>query len=188
MWVPATEPGFEHLKLTVLPHRVTASGLIIGLVDNLPFRVHYEIGCDVEWGVRRVDVQQLDLPTERAVYLVSDGAGEWETADSEPLPAFDGCLDVDISATPFTNTIPIRRLNLQAGQSADLKVLYVSVPSMTLQLVQQQYTCLERYDTGGVYRYEGFPSGFTAQLIVDRDGIVIDYPDGWRRVLPEGGN
>ena len=188
MWVPATEPGIEHLKLTELPHRVTASGLIIGLSDNKPYRIHYEIGCDVGWGVRRVDIQQLDLPSENAVYLVGDGMGHWATADGEPLPTYDGCHDVDISITPFTNSIPIRRLNLEPGQSADLKVLHVTVPAMTLKTMDQRYTCLERHDTGGVYRYESTGSGFSADLTVDRDGIVIDYPGGWRRVLPEGGN
>lgn len=188
MWVPVTEPGIEHLKLTELPHRVTASGLIIGLSHNNPYRVHYEIGCDAHWGVRRVDIQQLDIPGEQAVYLVSDGAGHWATADGEPLPAFDGCQDVDISITPFTNTIPIRRLDLKAGQSVDIKALHITVPAMTLKAMGQRYTCLDLNDTGGVYRYESLDSGFTAELTADRDGIVINYPGGWRRVLPEGGS
>jgi len=189
MWVPATEPGFEHLKLTELPHRVTASGLVIGLDDKKnPYRVHYEIGCDAQWGVRRVDIQQLDLPAENAIYLVGDGAGHWATADGEPLPAFDGCQDVDISITPFTNTIPVRRMNPQAGQSVELNVLHITAPAMTLKTMAQRYTCLERYDTGGVYKYESPASGFTARLTVDRDGVVIDYPGGWRRVLPDGGS
>jgi hypothetical protein len=36
-----------------------------------------------------------------------------------------------------------------------------------------------------MYKYEGLESGFTAELQTDRDGLVLDYPDLWRRVWPE---
>ena len=31
-----------------------------------------------------------------------------------------------------------------------------------------------------MYRYESLKSGFTAELKVDEDGLVIDYPDIFR--------
>ena len=171
MWVPAQKPGFEHLKLVELPKRVTVSSLIIG-IENDPYRLHYEIGCDAHWHVRRVDIQLLDVPTERAVYLVTDGNGHWATADGEPLPEFDGCIDIDISNTPFSNTIPIRRLNLHAGKSADLKVLNIAAPGMKISLVEHRYTCLERHDRGGTYHFESLSDKTEVQLTIDRDGIV----------------
>ena len=39
-------------------------------------------------------------------------------------------IDVDISATPFTNTLPIRRLGLQPGEFAELDVAFVDAPAM----------------------------------------------------------
>ena len=35
-----------------------------------------------------------------------------------------GCEYVDISETPFTNTLVIRRLGLTPGESADISVAY----------------------------------------------------------------
>ena len=35
-----------------------------------------------------------------------------------------GCKYVDISETPFTNTLVIRRLGLTPGESADISVPY----------------------------------------------------------------
>jgi len=48
--------------------------------------------------------------------------------------------------------------------------------------VMQRYTCLERGDDGSLYRYEGLGTGFVTNLPVDPDGLVLDYPDIFRRV------
>ena len=187
MWVPVDRPGFEHLKLVELPKRVTVSSLIIG-IEHDPYRLRYEIGIDGQWCVRRVDIELLDVATERAVSLVANGDGQWATADGEPLPEFDGCIDIDISNTPFSNTIPIRRLNLQVGQSAAVKVLLVTVPGMKLTMAEHRYTCLERHDAGGTYHFESLTDKTETQLTIDRDGIVTDYPGGYRRVIFDGGH
>lgn len=177
------EPGLEHLHLTQDMAGRVADGLVIGVLDNTPFRLHYRIVCDAGWQVREATV---DLQGARAtrVELRTDRAGHWTTPTGDALPALDGCLDVDIRATPFTNTLPIRRLALQPGASAELLVAYISVPDLDVRAVRQRYTCLDARPDGGTYRYESLTSGFTAELLLDADGLVIDYPDVWRRVWP----
>ena len=93
----------------------------------------------------------------------------------------DGWIDVDISATPFTNTLPIRRLGLEHGESEELTVTYIRVPELLVGPERQRYGCLEAQTDGGLYRFEALPSGFTAELPVDVDGLVIDYPGLFRR-------
>ena len=44
-----------------------------------------------------------------------------------------GCIDVDIRATPFTNTLPIRRLALQPGESRDLRMAFIDVPGLDVR-------------------------------------------------------
>jgi hypothetical protein len=92
------------------------------------------------------------------------------------------CIDIDISATPFTNTLPIRRLQLARGQSSEIKVVYIAVPEMELKPAMQRYTCLEIKPYGRLYRYESLPSGYTNEFWVDTDGLIIDYPGLFRRV------
>ena len=115
---------------------------------------------------------------------MADGAGRWTTASGDALPVLDGCIDVDISATPFTNTLPIRRLALHPGEARDLDVEYVSVPDLAVMLDGQRYTCLERGTQGGLYVYASLDSAFRADLAVDADGLVLDYPELFRRVWP----
>ena len=64
------------------------------------------------------------------VCLRADGAGNWTDADGTPLPALQGCVDVDLSGSPFTNTLPIRRLgdNLRARQ--EIRVTYIDLPKL----------------------------------------------------------
>jgi hypothetical protein len=94
----------------------------------------------------------------------------------------DGCHDVDIRVTPFTNTLPIRRLALAPGASAELRVGYITVPDLSIRPVRQRYTCLARSESGGIFRYDSLDSGFRADLTVDAHGLVVEYPGIWMRV------
>ena len=180
MWAPWEGPGLEHLRLVTSGSGIVANGLVIGLEAGRPFRISYEIRCDGRWRVREVRVATPD--SERPVIeLLANGEGRWNGRGGEPLPELDGCIDVDISATPFTNTLPIRRLGLEPGESEELVVTYVRVPELLVGPERQRYGCLEAQVDGGLYRLEALPSGFTAELPVDADGLVIDYPGLFRR-------
>jgi uncharacterized protein len=184
MWSPWTGPGLEHLHLLEQQEGMLADGLILGVEEQVPFRVHYTIHCDLQWRLRAV---HLSIPgsTSPSLHFFTDGGGSWTTEDGEAIPSLNGCLDVDISATPFTNTLPIRRLALQPGSSATLSMAYIAMPQMHIEATQQRYTCLEVTSSGGRYLYESLKDGvsrFTAELPVDRDGLVLDYPGVFRRV------
>jgi uncharacterized protein len=116
------------------------------------------------------------------VELSVDENGRWSASGGRLQAGLAGCVDVDISATPFTNTLPIRRLALEPGSSSEIDVLYVAVvPTLELTRVQQRYTCLEAGEHTGRYLYESPATGLRAELVVDGDGLVIDYPGVWDR-------
>lgn len=183
MWVPWEGPGLEHLRLRQDQSGILADGIVIGLHAGRPFRFGYRIRCDARWRALEVTVGLLS-PREVELALVSDGQGRWATPDGQGVSAIQGAIDVDVSATPFTNTLPIRRLGLKPGQSAELSVAYIAVPELRLETARQRYTCLESRQDGGRYRYESPARGFSAELVVDREGLVIDYPGLFRRVWP----
>jgi uncharacterized protein len=180
MWAPWEGPGLEHLRLLTSDDGAVANGLVIGLEAGRPFRIGYEIRCDGRWRVREVRATAPDSE-QPVLELLADGEGRWKRRSGEPVPELDGCIDVDISATPFTNTLPIRRLGLEPGGSADVDVAYVRVPELLVGPERQRYGCFEARADGGGYRFEALPSGFTAELPIDSDGLVIDYPGLFRR-------
>ena len=181
MWTPWSDPGLEHLHLQQQDGNILADSIIVGISNRMPFRLHYEITCDSNWSVKKLGLTLLS-GNRKSLTIQADGQGHWYTHTGDPLLSLEGCIDVDISATPFTNTLPIRRLELRPGQSAELLVAYILIPEMELLTDRQRYTSLESYAHGALYRYESLESNFIAELPVDSDGLVIDYPSLFRSV------
>lgn len=186
LWKPWTGCGLEHLSLATEGASVVADGVVIGADSSELFRVRYRVHCDAQWRVRELDARSL-LNDGDIIRLLADGKGSWTTPEGETITALDGCVDVDISVTPFTNTLPIRRLALKPGAFEEIQVAYINVPEMTVEPARQRYTYLERGFDGALYRYESLDGhfvSFTAELPVDADGLVLDYPGLFKRVNP----
>jgi hypothetical protein len=181
IWQPWDEPGIEHVRLTEDTSGAVADSFLFRVFDLRPVRMRYEIRVDDAWRLRQVDIDQWD-PDHRQLMLRSDGEGSWIDADGRPLPDLASCIDVDLTATAFTNTLPIRRLGLKPGEAAVIDVAYIRVPELSVEAVQQRYTCLAQSDNGARYRYEGLGTDFRTELDVDASGFVLDYPDIFRRV------
>jgi hypothetical protein len=93
-------------------------------------------------------------------------------------------VDVDVYPSPFTNTLPIRRLpDPVIGRPVAIAVAWVTLPELTVQVARQEYTLLARDADSARWRFRALDSDFTAELDVDGDGLVRDYPDIARRVF-----
>ncbi|UVW27110.1 putative glycolipid-binding domain-containing protein [Massilia sp. H6] len=173
--------GLEHLNLQQRHDVIVAEGVIIGVApvtgDDGSFGCTYRICCDDHWRVRAVEVHTAG---GGSCVLTTDGGGRWRDGDGRPIPELAGCLDVDISATPFTNTLPIRRLGEQLRQRTALNVAYISVPTLALAPAEQAYTRLAQRR----YLYEGPVGSYQAEIEVDPDGLVVAYPALFRRLAP----
>ncbi|QBD76491.1 hypothetical protein EPA93_10910 [Ktedonosporobacter rubrisoli] len=180
-WVPLALPGLEQLRLVENETDVIADSIVLGVEGATPFRLWYQVRMDNNWNMRGC-LLQSGGEKDQAVHLYTDGQGHWTDATGATRSELDGCLYIDISCTPFTNTLPLRRLALSPGESADLQVVYIAIPDLSISPVRQRYTCLSRTASGGIYRYDGLERNFTADLPVDVRGLVIDYPGLWKRV------
>ncbi|WP_256077360.1 putative glycolipid-binding domain-containing protein [Massilia sp. YIM B04103] len=175
-WVPEQGVGLEHLELRETEQGLLAAGMVIGSRYASSYGLFYEIELARDWTVRQV---RLASPDGARLLLSADGAGRWFDADGQPLPALDGCIDVDISASCFTNTIPIRRLGEGLRQRQLIDVAFIRIPGMSVEKAEQAYAMAGAPDR---YRYEGVSSHFEAMLKVDADGFVIDYPQLFKRI------
>lgn len=188
-WRPAGEVGLEQLHLRPESEGgARALGFILRKLGERHVRCRYELVVDAAWRTRRLSIAVTgpDESDARRLLLEGDGAGNWRSGEAA-RPELAGCLDVDLQASPFTNTLPIRRLGLEAGAAAPVRAVYVAFPGLDVQAAEQRYTCLAPLGAnGGRYRYDdaGPFSGFTAELAVDADGLVLDYPELFERVWP----
>ncbi len=149
MWSAWDAPGLGHLHMALHKDGDVDDGIFIGVTEGRPFRVACEVRCDVGRRGRAVRVGVPGSGVPRVV-LLSDGQGNWTRPDGRAVPELRGRSDVDISVTPFTNTLPIRRLGLAPGDSAELSVAYFEGTELQAWPEPQQYTCLEKYDRGGL--------------------------------------
>ena len=178
VWSSVEYPGMEYLTLKADEHGIEAASVVVGVESVGPFRLDYRLYCGPRYEIRTVSAA-IDGGAE--LRLTSDGHGHWFGRDGVPLPELNDCFDVDISATPFTNTLPIRRLDWQAGQSQEFRMVFITVPTLVVTVERQRYTCLEKTESGATFRFEALGGDFTALLPVDSFGLVLDYPGLFRR-------
>ncbi|MGZ9809741.1 putative glycolipid-binding domain-containing protein [Pseudoroseicyclus sp. H15] len=180
-WQDWAGEGLEHCLCREGAEGLRLEGNVAGTRGGL-YGGHYLVRTDERFATRELRVRYAGGPE---LYVEADGAGRWiDRLTGEALPQLEGCLDVDIGMTPATNTLPIRRLRLAEGESRDIVVSYVPLPhqiegAFLPNRAEQRYTCLT---PGRRFRYHGLFRGFTAVLEVDDAGLVLDYPETFRRV------
>jgi hypothetical protein len=175
IWTSHFQFSTEHVIVEPDEGGWSIRGTALAVFDELPAAVTYSLGCDSTWLTRDVLVT-IELGLDSESVALSTANGKW-TVDGKPRTDLDGCTDIDLGITPFTNTLPIRRLNLQIGASAPASAAWVRFPDLGVERLDQTYTRLSE----NIYRYES-SSGFTAELTVDDFGIVRQYGDLWSLV------
>lgn len=186
IWSYPAGPGMEHMRLSREGPGYLADGLYIGCDESgAPYRLHYIVEIDGDWGMRSLKATLLLGATDGAteIALTVDDSGAWRDAAGDIVADLNGCHEADLAATPFTNTLPIRRLGLAAGESAEISVAYIEAPDLRVRPVRQRYTCVRPFGpAGGQYRYEALFSTLNGDLSVDADGLVIDFSGHFERV------
>lgn len=173
-WKPLGGDGLEHLQLRV-DHGVTAKGMIVGDRFGLPYALRYDISCDEQWRVRELRIEDIN---GKGLVLKGNGEGHWVDHEGRHLRELDGAIDVDLAASAFTNTLPLRRLGAGLVERTVIQVAYVAVPDLSCTLARQAYTRLSKDQVS----YEGPDRDFQAKLEVDQDDVVVLYPGLFVRV------
>jgi len=149
----------------------TASG-IVGREQ-----VQYVLRLSPTWQVRQFMLfRDLDEPD---LWLATDGGGRWGEMNGAHRVELDGCLDVALDITPFTATIPIRRLPLHVGHTADITTVRVDVDTLDVQPDHQRYTRLDTHR----WAFTRLETGAVIEFDVDEHGLALDQPDRFRRSL-----
>ncbi|MFZ4811231.1 MAG: putative glycolipid-binding domain-containing protein [Ilumatobacteraceae bacterium] len=169
-WVAWDGDGDEELTLTWENEGWTASGIVSRE------RVQYVLRLSAAWQVRQLLLfRDLDEPD---LWLATDSHGRWGEMNGAHRTDLDGCTDLMLPITPFTATLPIRRLPLLVGHTAEISVVTVDVETLELKPHAQRYT---RLDT---HRWSvGDADGRVDTFDVDEHGLVLDLPDRFRRSI-----
>jgi uncharacterized protein len=201
------ERGAEFAEVSLGEGYLRAAGVAVGAAP-LPYRLDYELECADGFVTRRLLVRAHGASWSRRLLLSRDLQGVWgveASAEGEadlPEPggdpaAFAAALDCDLGECPVTNTMPVLRHGLLLGGAPrDFVMAWVSVPDLSVRASAQRYTFVGApaaaaagsaaagsAGTGSagtaVVRYES--GTFSADVVFDDDGLVVDYPGLGRR-------
>jgi hypothetical protein len=172
MWRRIDRSSLERcvLETTATGHRL--AGTVLTVVESVPYEIRYTVIVDAAWRTTTVGVNVQGTGNDRTLALTADGSGGWTVGDA-PLPELSGIVDVDFGWTPATNTLPIRRLGLEVGQSAEIVAAWFGFPERDLDVSPQTYERLAER------RYRFRSGDFQTDLTVNEHGLVTAYPGGW---------
>jgi uncharacterized protein len=191
-WAKDDPFGVEFAELALSPMYLSAEGVAIGS-EPYPYRLDYTLETASGFVTSRLRVSASGEGWRRTLDLRRDAAGVWSVAAGEEgdvdLPVlcgdpacFAAALDCDLALSPVTNLMPVLRHGLLLGGSVELTMAWVSVPDLRVRADGQRYTFIRGNDEYRVVRYEAMDGSFAADITLDSDGIVIDYPGIARRL------
>jgi uncharacterized protein len=166
-WRRLDEWGLEVLRLKTGTEGVEVRSSVLH-AGQQPFDLRYEWMLDETWRTRALSLH-LRTDDDRSMTIERAGPAAWRI-DATRRADLDGCDEIDVSATPFCNSLAIRHLQRRSGE---LTTAYVDVPAFSVTPSRQRYERLGpdrwRYvDLGAV-------AGFQAVLDLDKDGLVHRY-------------
>jgi hypothetical protein len=176
LWTGIEYHSLENCILTITDEGSEINSSIIGAYATKLYRIEYRITTNQYWETTFFEIKsQFDHAFEM-INFRKEGRESWYV-NGQRDGKFNGCIDIDISLTPFTNTLPINRLNLFEKEWQQIKVLYVDILGRKITPVQQKYTKLSQTR----YKYENVPNDFEAVISVDDLGLVVKYPRLFKR-------
>ena len=155
IWKGIYYQSLEHCTVSFGDAGNEISSTIIGEHEGQLYKVEYQIRTNARWEVLYV---HLSAQMNAVTHI-------WE-------PSLEGLVFIDISLTPFTNTLPVNSLQLGVGERRVIDLIYIDVLENEIKRTQQVYERL----TNSEYLFETIDGSFRAVIRVNEQGLVVDYP------------
>ncbi|MWV51442.1 hypothetical protein GRS96_19415 (plasmid) [Rathayibacter sp. VKM Ac-2803] len=154
-------------------HRLT--GHTTAQESSALWSVGYDVAVDSSWRTATVYATTVTHSGKSDLTLTRGSSGGW-TANGEPRPDLDGCVDVDFESSAVTNTLPLHRLHFVRGVGVDVPAAFVRAEDLRVERLEQRYTLLETGPEQSLFHYESSTFEFACDLRFDSAGLIIEYP------------
>ena len=175
-WKALDWQGWEHLDLVESAAGVTARGALIGEREGARYGALYEVELSPDWVFRSIAIRRTDGCT--LTLRTHDGA--WIGNGGRRLPELEGCIDIDLSGSPFTNTLPVRRAVWETGVPQHFTMAWIPLDTLEPFPDGQSYTRLGE----GRFRYQSADRSFERVIEFGADGLVRRYPGLFEAIPP----
>jgi hypothetical protein len=175
VWRRLDQPGHDSAHITFQDPFWCLEGVAVFIEDKRPCKLDYQILCDYSWKTILGRVNGWVGKKTVELEFAADAKRRWRINKKE-CPSVEGCIDIDLSFTPATNLLPIRRLQLPVGKESVVRAAWLRFPVFSLEPLEQKY----RHLTAETYRYESLGGKFIKKLTVNSIGFVTNYPGFWK--------
>ena len=173
LWRRLDQAGHDSARLNQGAAGAILEGTALFDEAGRPCKLDYRVVCDAQWRTVSARVTGWLDATGIDVEMAVDETRIW-TFNGRTCPDVQGCADIDLSFSPATNLLPIRRARLVIGARADVRAAWFRFPDPTLESLSQTY---ERVAESR-YRYES--GTFVTMLETNAGGFVTHYPGRWQ--------
>lgn len=186
-WQGLDAQRMEGVRIVLGERGMRATGAVVSAAtDHAPaYSATYSLATGENGVVSRISVRAVTETDERQVTLNRTEDGIWlaDHGQGAVRTDFDGALDVDLAACVLFNALPIRRLGLhrQPGEH-DIPMVWVDLPDLTVHLTRQRYRSVSVGSAGEPSTVGFSQDDFAAEITVDAEGMVLDYPGLARRL------
>ncbi|WP_158290385.1 putative glycolipid-binding domain-containing protein [Halobacillus salinus] len=176
-WERKEHTGAEFLSITQNDSNIIAEGVVLFTTEVDAYKFAYKVVTDSRWFTKSIEIINLELNEKFCLH--SNLKGKWYVNNNE-LSDMDGMIDIDISVTPFSNTLPINRFKWEQGQERNFNMLYIDVPSLELMKLEQIYKFKGSTEDGS-RKFQYKCRNYETVVTVDQDGLIIEYPEAFIR-------
>jgi hypothetical protein len=167
IWHSPQLSSMEHFRYREQDQGHILSGTVVLPRAGIPTTITYEINVNSEWETVGAVVLCSDSDEQRQIEIgVRDGTW-W--VDGTERTELAGCIDIDLGWTPATNTLPIRRTELEVGAMEEVEAAWLRFPELEFRRAQQTYS----RESDSVWTYRA--GTFSAELTTGPFGIVVAY-------------
>ncbi|MDQ0352322.1 hypothetical protein J2R98_002166 [Alkalibacillus filiformis] len=170
--------GYEYLKLGSTPEKLVVQSTVFYVDNSYAHYLNYNVELNEHWLTKKFSI---NVENTGSLELHTDGEGNWFNNGGEIIDKLEGAIDIDISATPFSNTLPINRINWSINQIEHFHMVYISTPSLETKKVPQSYQYIRKEGELRYFKYRCYD--YETIICVDSNGLVVDYPNTFSRVL-----
>jgi hypothetical protein len=133
----------------------------------------YVVRCDTGW--RTINADIAGTHGEMDVRLQIEKTPKGWRVNQTPQPGLDRATDIDLSFTPATNLMPLRRLSDGALDAIITQAAWLDYPAATLKPLDQTYSRLAQDRV----HYRGEQTEYVTELTMDPTGFVTRNPGLW---------
>lgn len=173
-WQRLDTAGHDACRLEQIRSGWRLTGIAVFRHPDGPASLSYRVDCDPTWRSEQGRVSGF-IGHRSVDHAITRDAAGW-ALDGAVVAGLDHLVDLDLSFTPATNLLQLRRVAVPDEGPVPLPVAWFDLGSGTLSELPQTYARAG----ARAYRYSAPTAGYQDTLETGAEGFVTRYPGLWQ--------